>query len=430
MSYALCPMTSCLKTQTSPKEHHVPGEFLMAATVKHFIGDGGTEGGVDRGDVLISEEELRRLHLPPFIEAMKRDAQTVMISYSSFHGLKMHASKYLITDVLKGELGFKGVVSSDFEGILKMDGTPEENVRDAINAGIDTIMIGQTYEEFISILKEEVAAGRVLESRIDDAVSRILELKRKLGLFENACARRHLMSEIGSPNHRALARQAVGESIVLLKNERRGTLGGNFFPLLSQGNKILVAGAHANDLGLQCGGWSLTAQGLPGNNTIGTTILEGVIMAVEGKAEVQFVAEPHGTEKADFGIVVVGEIPYAEYHGDDMLGLHLNYTSMDVLTTVCSNMPCVVVLVAGRPMQVRDWLPNVDVLVAAWLPGTEGDGVGEALFGPKDFKGKLPISWFEDTSQLPLTADRSPYSPLFQLGYGLSKNGNPLLVDH
>lgn len=293
------------------------------------------------------------------------------------------------------------------------------------------IMVPTTYKEFIATLKEEVLAGRVPISRIDDAVSRILKVKKSLGLFEDACAHTELISEIGSEKHRAVARQAVRESLVLLKNSRRKMVKGfksTMFPLpLTPSTKVLVAGSHANNIGLQSGGWTIQWQGQSGNITKGTTILEGIestASEVPG-AKVDFVEHPTGEEEADYGIVVVGEWPYAEFLGDNQ-ELQLGSTALSTIETVCGKMPCVVVFISGRALQINHILPKVDAFVAAWLPGTEGNGISDVLFGKAGFKGRLPVTWYQNTVQLPLTYDNSPYAPLFPYGFGLDSEGNVL----
>lgn len=411
----------------------IPGEVLVAATAKHFVGDGGTKGGVDEGNTILSEEELRTVHLPPYYDAIARGVMAVMVSYSSWNSLKMHGNHYLVNKVLKGELGFEGVVVSDWAAIQQLPGDWAEQVRSSVNTGIDMVMVPTTYKEFVSTLKQEVLAGRVAMSRIDDAVRRILKMKASLGLFENACAPRQLLDSVGSAAHRAVARQAVRETLVLLKNERREELstGKSMFPLpMTPTTRILVAGAHANNIGLQCGGWTIEWQGVSGNITVGTTILEGIRNVANGTpgASVTYVEQPEGTEVADYGIIVVGETPYAEYVGDDQ-ALQLDSSAHAAVYDVCKRMPCIVVIISGRPVKINHFLPEVDAVVAAWLPGSEGDGVADVLFGPYDFGGRLPITWFPDTLQLPMTSGNQPYTPLFPFGHGLNKNGDLLSTD-
>eukprot|EP00850_Spirogloea_muscicola_P012480 SM000081S22614 [mRNA] locus=s81:11834:14128:- [translate_table: standard] len=408
----------------------LPGDVLVAATAKHYIGDGGTTGGHDQGDTEVSEEELRRVHLPPYVHAMRHGVSALMVSYSSWNGFKMHGSRYLITDVLKRELNFSGLVVSDWAAIQQLPGNWTIQVRTAINAGIDMVMVPDTYKEFIETLIEEVRAGNVALERIDDAVSRILAMKRRLGLFENACSNSALLPLLGAKPHRALARRAVRESLVLLKNERRDG-GGTMFPLMSKrGMRVLVTGSHANDIGLQCGGWSIYWQGLPGPITPGKTVLDGISAFLEGsESRMRHMRLPRQGEQGDLGIVITGEQPYAEYFGDDSK-LVLDAAAETAILVVCQAMPCVVVLLSGRPLTVEHLLPHIDVLVAAWLPGTEGDGIAEVLLGDGyDFAGRLPVSWFRNVSQLPMSAGSAHYDPLFPLGFGLTKSGHTLPME-
>lgn len=420
----------------SDPAYSIPGEVLVAACAKHFVGDGGTRGGRDQGDTALSDEELRAVHLAPYRDAIREGVASVMVSYSSVNGTKMHRHRHLITDVLKGELRFPGVVVSDWQAIQQLPGRWPNKVRDSINAGIDMVMVPTTYEAFIEQLRIQVDFGGVHVARIDDAVRRILLMKERLGLFRDACAPRRLLPEVGSRPHRQLARAAVRESLVLLKNARRrpggssgngGAVGASVFPLpLANGTRVLVAGSHAHNIGLQCGGWTITWQGSSGNITEGTTILEGIYAAAAGaSAEVTFVEAPSGREAADYGIVVVGEAPYAEYFGDDR-NLRLGRAAVSAIENVCRQMPCVVVLVSGRPLHVTELLPQVDALVAAWLPGSEGAGVADVLFRRTDFKGRLPLSWFRDAKELPLSSYGANNAPLFPTGFGLDKSGKPL----
>lgn len=412
----------------------LPGDVLVAATAKHFVGDGGTTGGRDEGDTAVPEAELRRVHLPPFRAAVARGVAAVMISYQTWNGAPMHGNKYLITDVLKGELGFGGVAVSDWEGVQRLwpGGSYAEKLRIVINAGMDIVMLPNNPEEFTATLIAEVAAGRVPEARVDNAVRRILALKEKLGLFQDPVAGGELAAHVGSPAHRQLARRAVRESLVLLKNARRSG-GGPMFPLAAKGRRFLVGGTHAHNMGYQCGGWTIAWQGLPGDLTPGTTILDAIRAAVEPRGgEVVFPEHP-AEEAADVAILAVGEAPYAETLGDAVfqnpfLGLdtrRINGTVATV-TQTCARMPCVVLLLSGRPLDVRSILPHVDALVAAWLPGTEGGGVADVLFGDADFTGRLPVSWFRDVGQLPLRRDGKNYDPLFPFGFGLDKSGRQL----
>jgi beta-glucosidase len=390
----------------------------ILATAKHYVGDGGTTGGINEGDTQLSEADLRRIHLAPYVDAIRRDAGSVMISYSSWNGVKMHANKYLITDVLKGELGFSGFVVSDWAGINQIDGLTGFSASDvgtAINAGIDMVMVPDNYKGFESTLKSEVAAGHVPTSRIDDAVRRILTKKFELGLFERPYTDRTYTSTVGSAAHRALARQAVRESQVLLKNDA------NILPLPKSGKKIFVAGKNANDIGNQSGGWTISWQGSSGNITPGTTILQGIRNAVTPGTVVDFDASGRGAAGHDFAIAVIGEKPYAEGAGDRSDGLGLDRTDLNTLTTLKrAGVPIVVVLVSGRPLVITNQLPGWNALIAAWLPGTEGQGVADLLFGDYKPTGKLPHSWPRSATQIPINIGDTSYDPLFPYGAGMT----------
>ncbi|GAA4541219.1 glycoside hydrolase family 3 protein [Amycolatopsis samaneae] len=390
----------------------------VLATAKHFIGDGGTAGGVDQGDARISERELREIHLPPFRAAIARGVGSVMVSYNSWNGVKDHGNKYLITDLLKGELRFSGFVVSDYNGIDQIGGgTPgltAERVAQAINAGIDMAMVPNDYVRFIGLLKGEVAAGHVPMSRIDDANRRILTKKFELGLFEHPYTDRSLQKDFGSGAHRELARQAVRESQVLLKND--GVL-----PLKKNGNRIFVAGKNANDIGNQAGGWTLSWQGRSGPVIPGTTILDGLRAGAGKNTTVTFDKAGNGIDKSyKVAVAVVGETPYAEGKGDRPNGLGLDAEDLATIAKLkASGVPLVVVTVSGRVLDLGAQLPEFDGLVAAWLPGSEGAGVADVLYGDYDPTGRLSFSWPKNSAQEPINAGDGKQA-LFPYGYGLS----------
>ncbi|MEV6923756.1 glycoside hydrolase family 3 N-terminal domain-containing protein [Dactylosporangium sp. NPDC051485] len=399
------------------------GPASVMATAKHFIGDGGTTNGVNAGNAQISEAELRAIHLPPFQEAVRRNVGSVMISYNSWNGVKDHGNQYLITTLLKGELGFKGLVVSDWNGIDEIDGQPgftAAEVSQAINAGIDMVMVPTAWQQFITTLRGEVQNGHVPMSRIDDANRRILTKKFELGLFEKPFTDRTYTPTVGNAAHRALARQAVRESQVLLKNA------GNVLPLAKSNNKIFVAGKSADDIGLQSGGWTISWQGSSGNITPGTTILQGIRAAAGTGTTVTYNANGTGIDSSyKVAVAVVGETPYAESAGDRPNGLGLDSTDLNTLNTLrASGVPVVVVLVSGRPMDVAAQLPNWNALVAAWLPGTEGNGVSDVLFGDYNPTGKLPMTWLNSFGQEPIN-DGDGKTGLFPFGYGLSYGSQP-----
>jgi beta-glucosidase len=388
----------------------------ILSTAKHYVGDGGTAGGDDQGNTVLSEADLRRIHLAPFVTAVQRNVGSVMISYSSWNGVKMHGNRYLITDVLKGELGFTGFVVSDWQGIDQIDGAggfSASDVRTSINAGIDMVMVPHDYKGFIATLRSEVQAGTVPLSRIDDAVSRILTKKFELGLFERPLTDRSYTPTVGSAAHRSLARQAVRESQVLLKND-------GILPLAKSGLRILVAGKNADNIGNQSGGWTISWQGSSGAITPGTTILQG-IRAVAPGATVTYDASARKPAGHDVAIAVLGETPYAEGQGDRTDGMGLDRADLNVLNNLRrAGTPTVVVLVSGRPLVVTSQLPDWRAFIAGWLPGTEGAGVADVLFGDYKPTGTLPMSWPRSAAQIPINVGDASYDPLFAYGFGLT----------
>ncbi|MGW5647426.1 glycoside hydrolase family 3 protein [Saccharopolyspora sp. NPDC003752] len=394
------------------------GPASVLATAKHYVGDGGTTGGDDQGNTEIDEAGLRAVHLPPFQAAIERGVGSVMISYSSWNGVKMHTADYLINDVLKGELGFTGFVVSDWQAIDKIDGQEgftADEVRDSVNAGLDMIMVPHEYQKFMDLLRAEVEAGRVPMERIDDANRRILTKKFELGLFERPFTDRSLTGTVGSAEHRELAREAVRESQVLLKND------GNVLPLAKDGGKIFVAGKNADDIGNQSGGWTISWQGGSGPITPGTTILQGIRQAVSPGTEVAYARDGNGIDGSyRAAIAVVGETPYAEGEGDRPEGMGLDEEDRATLARLQeSGVPVIVVTVSGRPLDVAADLPAWDALLAAWLPGTEGAGVADVLFGDHDPTGTLPMTWMAGADQQPIN-DGDGQHPLFPYGYGLT----------
>ncbi len=397
------------------------GKTAVLASVKHFMGDGGTTNGKDQGNTEVDEATLRKIHLPGYVEAIKAGAKNIMISYNSWNGAKLHGHKYLMTDVLKGELGFKGFVVSDWAGIDQLDKDYKTAIEKTINAGMDMVMIpngsdkANNYIQFITFLKELVNEGKVPMSRIDDAARRILKVKLEMNLWENYGVDRKLTEAVGSPEHRAVARDAVRQSLVLLKNDN------NTLPLSKELKRIHVTGRSADDIGNQCGGWTIIWQSKSGNVIKGgTTILEAIKNTVSGETTITTSTDGSGAEGADVCVVVVGETPYAEMFGDRE---DLSLAKEDVAAiekAKASGVPVVVVLLSGRPMIIENELKNANAFVAAWLPGTEGQGVADVLFG--DFKptGKLPHSWPRNMKQIPINVGDANYDPLFPFGFGLT----------
>jgi beta-glucosidase len=390
----------------------------VLATAKHYVGDGGTTGGTDQGNTQLSEAELRAIHLPPFQAAVQRGVGSVMISFSSWNGAKMHGNQFLITTVLKGELGFSGFVISDWDGINQIDGATglsAADVRTAVNAGIDMVMVPNSWQTFIGLLRTEVQAGRVPMARVDDANRRILTKKFELGLFEHPLTDRTFTGTVGSAAHRALARTAVARSQVVLKNA------GNVLPLARDNNKIFVAGKSADNIGNQSGGWTVSWQGASGNTTPGTSILQGIRNTAGPTSTVTFSQNGGGIDSSyKVAIAVVGETPYAEGQGDRPGAMGLDTTDLNTINTLrASGVPVVVLLVSGRPLDIASQVPNWNGLVASWLPGTEGQGVADVLFNVAHPTGTLPVTWMTSASQQPIN-DGDGKTPLFPYGFGLT----------
>lgn len=389
----------------------------VLACAKHFIGDGGTAQGQDQGNDVCDETALRKLFLPPYQAAIKAGVGSIMVSYNSWNGRKMHGNKYLLTDVLKNELGFQGFLVSDWAAIDQISPDYKNDVEQSINAGIDMVMIpygpghANNYAEFINHLKELVAGGKIPLARIEDAARRILRAKFQMGLFENTSTDPKLTAAIGSPEHRAVARQCVSESLVLLKNEN------HLLPLSKTIHRLAVVGA-ADDLGMQCGGWTISWQGARGRvEHGGTTLLEAIKQTVSPQTEIVVSPDAGGLKSPDAVIVVVGEAPYAEMKGDrKSLALSAQDTVLVAKAKACGK-PVVTILYSGRPLILNSALTDSSAFVAAWLPGTEGEGVADVLFGDKRFTGKLPRVW--PASDEHLVSRDAAVKPLFPFGFGL-----------
>lgn len=422
--------------QGNPSGKDLDRNDKVLASAKHFVGDGGTEFGssttgaytIDQGITKVTREELEAVHLAPFAEAVDRGVGTVMPSYSSLDiigddagPVKMHAHAEMINGVLKDRMGFKGFVISDWQAIDQIPGDYASDVRTSVNAGLDMIMVPTAYQDFSRTLQDEVAAGRISEARIDDAVSRILTQKFRLGLFEKPYSDPANLDKVGSAGHRAVAREAAAKSQVLLKNE------GAVLPVKPT-QKVYVAGSNADDLGNQAGGWTVSWQGASGRITTGTTILEGMRKASADPASVAYSKDASApTDGYDVGVVVVGETPYAEGIGDVGNGHDLELTAADraAVDTVCAAMKCAVLVVSGRPQLIGDRLGAIDALVASWLPGTEGDGVADVLYGKRPFTGQLPVTWPKSEAQVPINVGDAAYDPQFPYGWGLSTLQKP-----
>lgn len=408
---------------------YVAGKDKVAACAKHFVGDGGTHNGINENNTIIDEHGLLGIHMPPYYDSIIKGVATVMVSYSSLNGVKMHANHDLVTGYLKSKLHFRGFVISDWLGIDRITSLPGANytysVQAGINAGIDMVMVPFNYTCYIDDVISLVNKRVINMSRIDDAVRRILRVKFTMGLFENPLADLSFADNLGKKEHRELAREAVRKSLVLLKNGNSPNQ--QFLPLPKKARRILVAGSHASNLGYQCGGWSIEWIGGSGDITVGTTILDAIKSTVANSTPVVYSENPDDSfmkhNDFSFAIVVVGEPPYAETVGDNS-DLTILDPGADTIRTVCSAVKCAVVIISGRPVVVEPYLPLMEALVAAWLPGTEGQGVADVLFGDYGFTGKLPRTWFKSVDQLPMNVGDPHYDPLFPFGFGLTINSS------
>lgn len=401
----------------------------VISTAKHFIADGGTTGGVDRGDTALSEQDLVAIHAPGYFAAIESGVQVIMASFSSWNGEKLHGHKYLLTDVLKQQLGFDGFIVGDWAGHAFVPGCTDTHCPAAINAGLDMFMAPDAnWRELYDNTLADVEAGRISQARLDDAVRRILRVKMRAGLFERGKPSSYPMAAkselIGAPEHRQVARRAVRESVVLLKNDKQ------LLPLAAN-SKVLVAGDGAHNLGKQTGGWTISWQGTGNMNEDfpgATTIFDGIQAALtSGGGSAQFSEDGAFTETPDVAVVVFGENPYAEMQGDVN---DLAYRSAKDLALLKSlrekNIPVVSLFITGRPLAVNPFLNHSDAFAVIWQPGTEGAGVADVIVKKANgeinypFTGKLSFSWPTHGQQTPLNSDDAHYTPLFAQGYGLT----------
>ncbi|MCF6434009.1 exo 1,3/1,4-beta-D-glucan glucohydrolase [Pseudoalteromonas sp. MMG022] len=413
-----------------------PGDEFLAdnrviSTVKHFVGDGGTVGGDDQGNNIDSEQDLFKIHAQGYVQGLGAGAQSVMASFNSWHGEKIHGNKYLLTDVLKQQMGFDGFVVGDWNGHGQVAGCSNESCSQSINAGLDIFMVPtKAWKPLLENTIAQVKSGEISEARINDAVSRILRVKFRAGLFNKPSPANRALSGktelIGHPEHRAVARQAVRESLVLLKNNRQ------LLPL-SPNLNVLVAGDGADNIGKQSGGWTITWQGTGNQNEDfpgGSSIYDGIKQVVsQNGGNVQLSADGSYQAKPDVAIVVFGEDPYAEGNGDLD---NLDYQRGDAKDLAllqklrAQGIPVVSVFITGRPLWVNPELNASDAFVVAWLLGSEGNGVADVLFRKAngdinhDFKGKLSFSWPASPDDTQLNVNDSDYAPLFAYGYGLT----------
>jgi beta-glucosidase len=373
--------------------------FKVLSNPKHFVGGGSMEYGTSRnknfkieeGNITLSEEDLRKIHIAPFVTSINGGAKTIMVSTGSWQGKLNTANHYLLTDILKKEFKFDGFIVSDWYGVYSISSSKYDSTVTAINAGVDMMMSPFEYKGFISDMQKALVSGDIKKERLNDAVARILKVKFETGLFDRPKATVEGLSVIGNNEHRMVAREAVRKSQVLLKNESSA------LPIPISVAKIIVSGPSANNLGRQAGGWTTEWQGIDGNFGIkGTTVLEGIKSTVSKDTEVLFNAKgdfSKNNELADIGIAVVGEKPYAEGWGDKN-DLRLSKEDLQVIAkTKEKSKKVVVVIISGRPLDItlnsKDW----DAIVASWLPGSEGTGVADVLFGLYPFTGVLPLKW-------------------------------------
>lgn len=404
----------------------------IIATAKHFVGDGGTKDGIDQGDNILDEDELLKIHSQGYISAINSKVMTVMASFNSWKGYKVHGNRYLLTELLKKKMGFEGFVIGDWNGHGQVEGCSNESCPQAINAGVDMIMVPNDWKKFYKNTLEQVRNGVIPTSRIDDAVKRILKVKIQAGLFEaKAPVKRPLASNdevVYGKKSKELARQAVRESLVLLKNNKK------VLPIKSSA-KVLIAGSGAHNIGKQMGGWSLTWQGIENSNKSfpnAVSIYEGIAESLSDKKNIRFYENKEGFD-ADVAILVIGEKPYAEGQGDIK---NLNYiekypNDLEFIKKLQKlNIPIVTVFLSGRPLWVNPLINRSESFVAAWLPGSEGDGIADVLIGDSsgkpryDFKGKLTFSWPNQPTQFQLNYKDTQYKPLFKYGYGLNYQGH------
>ncbi|SHF37944.1 exo-1,4-beta-glucosidase [Microbulbifer donghaiensis] len=422
-------------------EDFLRGENLVA-TAKHFVGDGGTERGIDRGDNHVPEKELAEVHAAGYLSALPAGVQTVMASFNSWNGDRLHGHQYLLTDVLKERLGFDGFVVGDWNGHRFVPGCTVESCAAAINAGLDMFMVPSDWKALYNNTLAQAKSGEIRPERLEDAVRRILRVKIRAGLFEHERPLAGKDGILGNDEHRALAREAVRKSLVLLKNSD------NLLPLKPQ-QKVLVAGDGADNLSKQSGGWTISWQGT-GNSAEdfpgATSIFAGIQAAVAdggGQAVLSedgsFATDTFADGGApDVAIVVFGEEPYAEWHGD-LASIEYQLGSKKDLALLqklrAQGVPVVSVFLSGRPLWVNKEMNASDGFVAAWLPGSEGAGVADVLFTDADgevryeFTGQLPFSWPQYVHQTVLNPYHTDYEPLFALGYGLG-NGEESLVSN
>lgn len=426
--------------QGSPRSTNFLSDGKILATCKHFVGEGGTEGGRDQGDTVCSEYELLHVHAPGHLRGIEAGALVVMAAFNSWCGSKVHGSSYLLNQVLKQQIGFRGFVVSDWDAFLQLHDDPETSCEIAINAGVDMLMVSRDWRNILDFLVDAARNERIPMLRIDDAVTRILRVKEYVGLTNRPKPKHRLVSlddsVLGCQRHRDLAREAVRKSLVLLKNV------GNLLPL-NRNARIAIAGDGSNNVPKQCGGWSLTWQGHENTNEDfpqGESVFSAIESIVrDAGGSVRLIDSLQDSDDFDVGIVVFGEDPYAEGDGDlHHLSFCREYPEpLRMMHAFQSRrIPVVAVFLTGRPRWTNPELNACDAFVVAWLPGTEGGGISDVLFRAPDgsiqhdFRGRLSFSWPRTLSQTGLNREDSKYDPLFPYGFGLNyKDDNPRLEE-
>lgn len=426
--------------QGSPHSTNFLSDRRILATCKHFIGEGGTEGGRDQGDTQCSEYDLLHVHAPGHLRGIEAGALVVMAAFNSWCGSKVHGNSYLLNQVLKHQLGFRGFVVSDWDAFLQLHDDPATSCELAVNAGVDMLMISRDWRKVLDYLVDAVQNERIQMLRIDDAVTRILRVKEYVGLVNRPKPKHRLVSldesVLGCPRHRDLAREAVRKSLVLLKNS------GNLLPL-NRNARIAIAGDGSINVPKQCGGWSLTWQGHENTNEDfpqGESVFSAIESTVrETGGSVRLIDSLQDSDDFDVGIVVFGEDPYAEGDGDiNHLSFSREYPEpLRMMRAFQSRrIPVVAVFLTGRPRWTNPELNASDAFVVAWLPGTEGGGIADVLFrGPDgsiqhDFRGRLSFSWPRTLSQTGVNRGDSDHDPLFPFGFGLTyKDDDPRLEE-
>ncbi len=397
--------------------------YNVAGSAKHFVGDSytifgtGLDGKLDRGNSIITQEELEEIHYPLYQAAIDAGVKTIMVSYSSLNGVRMHENKELVTDVLKDEFGFKGFVMGDYNGIDDINATTfNQKVIKSINAGVDMLMQPHNFESVINVIIGAVNSNLISMERMDDAVSRILRVKYEIGLFEE---KERIASDLRNEHALSIARQAVRESMVLLKNENQ------VLPL-NKSQNVLLLGPGSDNIGIQSGGWTITWQGSDQLTIPGHTIKDALEEVMDGTVYTSI----DYLDKADVVIVVLAEKPHAEMMGDSLALSLISDTAYTSNLTYLNQIkdiekPVLAMLIASKPLLVNDYISDFDAFVMLFLPGTEGLGITDVLLGEHDFKGKLPYTWPKTLEQAHHTYMDNGYNPndyQFPYGFGLTYN--------